>query len=84
MNGHPIGCQCAACLAERLPAITMMYMAQTPPDANPAGTTWTFTTWPDSPELIEIRKLREDVAKLAKTCDGMRKLVERFLTKGKK
>lgn len=48
----------------------------------PPGTT---ITWPpESPELAEIRKLREDVAKLARTQEGMAKLVERFLKKAKK
>jgi hypothetical protein len=62
--------------------VVALYMVVTPDQAFPRpGITWTPA--PESPEMVELRKLREDIAKLARSQDGMRKLVERFLAKGK-
>ena len=89
MIGHPTGCLCPGCLAERnetapapqLPATAVYYAAGFPDYPFPQPTTWvaptiTFTPTPESIELQELRALRRDF-------DAMKKMVERFIGKGK-
>jgi len=61
------------------PQVTM-YMAGVPDQPFPGQpVTWTWTQTP-SQELLEIQKLREETRGLAKSVEGMRVLVERFLS----
>lgn len=56
--------------------VIAMYMAQTPPEPSFPSATITWTQEP-SPELVELRKI-------GATLEGMKKLVEQFLARGKR